>query len=208
MERIEGKENFVCSFADVTKESDRLTRWLYTRTLYSGTICREIATAALETLAATIRIAQTIASKVFTSSGVQEEKMDITTSDAVSANSGKSSVATLIYNVLLKTRYLKNDVQIVERAAQLMEEIGLLDNSLRVATGELKQGFLYSDDLNAQRQRIESMLSITMGYDAEKHGARARFDDVVTAEVERWLKTGVLEVSSLVSAVVTTFKKK
>lgn len=32
-ERMEVKESFVCSFADVCKESERMTRRLYTRTL-------------------------------------------------------------------------------------------------------------------------------------------------------------------------------
>lgn len=46
--RIDVKESFVCSFADVVKESESMTRNLYTQTLVSGTFCREIALAALQ----------------------------------------------------------------------------------------------------------------------------------------------------------------
>lgn len=49
---------------------------------------------------------------------------------------------------------------------------------------------------------------MSLQFDENKHGTRARFDEVVTAEAERRLKTGGMEGSSLVSAVITTLKKQ
>lgn len=136
MEQIETKETFVCALSDVAKESERMTRRLYTRTLYSGTLCREIATAALQKLEATIRIVQTIAVNMCTAPERRNDDMDIgSASDGISTNSATSTLGALVSRVLFKTRYLKKGVQTVERAAELMEEVGFLDNYFRVATG-------------------------------------------------------------------------
>lgn len=64
LERIEIKESFVCSLMDIVKESETMTRKLYTRSVYSGTICREIIVGALNTLEASIRLIQLLNTNV------------------------------------------------------------------------------------------------------------------------------------------------
>lgn len=205
LERIEAKKTMVCSFEDMIKESERLTRRSYTRSLYAGRVCREIGTAALQTLEATIRIFQAVASKIGHRCSDEDDRMD-TAKDGVSENSGSSTLSALVSAVLFKTRYLRKDVQTVDRAAELMEDVRLLDNSLRVVTGELKRGYLDSNDLNDQRRRTEALGRISMEYDENKHGTRARFDELVTAETERRMEAAWLNGSTLVSAVVSILK--
>lgn len=167
-----------------------------------------IGTAALETPEATIRLVQSVLSKMnrATSGDDNVDGMDIA-KDGVSDNSGTSSLGALVSSVLLKTRYLRKDVQTVDRAAELMEEVGLLNNSLRVATGELKRGYIDSDELNDQRRRTECLVRMSMEFDEKTHGTRARFDELFTAETERRLKAAGVDGSTLVSIVVSTLKK-
>lgn len=41
--RMDIKENFLCSFVDIVKQSETMTRFQYTRFVYAGTMCKEIA---------------------------------------------------------------------------------------------------------------------------------------------------------------------
>lgn len=52
--------------------------------------------------------------------------------EGISANSGKGALQHLVDDILFKIRYLRRDVQTVERAADLMEEVGMLYKTLRV----------------------------------------------------------------------------
>lgn len=203
-ERFGIKESMICSYADITKESERMTRQIYTRSLYAGTICREIATAALNTLEGTIRLLQVQIDKA---QHTPIDTKDDLVMDGISSNSGKTSLSSLASDMLVKVRYLKHDVQTVERAAELMEEVGLLDKTLRVSTGEIKGVCLNYDDLKEQRRRMEGMVRMSMVYDEGKHGSKADFDELVTAETNRRLSACGVEGSSLVSAVVSTLKR-
>lgn len=44
LELVEGKETFMCSLIEATKETERVMWALYKRSLFAGTTCREIAT--------------------------------------------------------------------------------------------------------------------------------------------------------------------
>lgn len=206
MERMEVKESFVCSYADICKESERLTRRLYTRTLYVGTICREIATACLDTLEGTIRILQSYFWCKATRSEDSRAMTDVG-SEAGTSSGGRPSIATALSDILLKTRYLKKDVQTVERAAELMEEVCILDKTLQVSMGEVQGLCLNYDDLQQQRKRVEGMVRISMEYNEKTHGNRAEFDRLVAEETDKRLNACGIEGSSLISAVVSTLKR-
>lgn len=178
LEPIEVKETFVCSLADVTKESERLMRRLYTRSLYAGTICREIASIAFDTLEAVIRIVQAQI-PLLNRLSVDNDSMMDGVSEGLSSNSAQPSIGDLVKRKLFKTRYLRTDIQTVERSAEMMEDAGLFDSTLSVVTGELNRVCLDADDLTEQRRRMEGMVKRSMPYDAKKHGSHSQYDGIV-----------------------------
>lgn len=81
-------------------------------------------------------------------------------SDGISLNRCSSSIESLVKDLLFKTRYLRRDLQTVERAAQPMEEVSLLDKTLRVFTEVMQGAALDCDDVIDQRRRDEAMVRI------------------------------------------------
>lgn len=66
---------------------------------------------------------------------------------------------------------------------------------------------LDADDLAERRRRMEGMVRLFMEYNEDEHGSLKHFDEVVQQETERRLKVGDIEGSSLISAVMGTFKR-
>lgn len=90
---------------------------------------------------------------------------------------------------------------------ELMEEVGLLDKTLRVSTGEMTRVCLSIDDLREQRHRMEGMIRIRMLYGESKHGSKDDFDKLITEETDRRLQECGVEGSSIVAAAVSTLKR-
>lgn len=63
MERVENKDSFTFMFVDVVKQSERLSRDLYTPSLYGSTIYCEVPGSSLRTLEGTIILLHLINSK-------------------------------------------------------------------------------------------------------------------------------------------------
>lgn len=144
MERVENKESFICTFVDIVKQSERMCRTLYTRTVYASTICREVAASALATLEGAMRLLQLVEVNFRKAADTGEDATD-GISEGASAMDSKS--ATTISDLLLKTRYLKADVQNMDQAAELMDKVRLLDTSMWIATGEMEGNCMECEDL-------------------------------------------------------------
>lgn len=54
--RMGTKESFSCSFVDIVKQAETLTRFQYTRSVYAGTMCTEIAKGFLGALETTLKL--------------------------------------------------------------------------------------------------------------------------------------------------------
>lgn len=109
-------------------------RGVYTRSMCAGTICREIATATLNSLEAAIRLLRTQAPGM-KKEGYDSDDIIDTGSEGASYSGKKNSVSSLIDDILFKIRFLKNGVQTVDHAAEIMQEVDLLDKTLRVSSG-------------------------------------------------------------------------
>lgn len=136
MERVENKEAFVCTFVDIVKQSVEMSRVLYTRTVYASTICREVASSALNALECTMRPLQSINGRVKDTGSTYDDM-----TDGISVNNSNSGTEAVLKDILFKTRYLQTDMHKLlnmDQAAKLMDDVRLLDTSLRVAAGEIQ----------------------------------------------------------------------
>lgn len=153
-DRIEAIESFVCTFVDKINESERMNRLLYNRSVYVGTICREVASLSLKTLKSTICLHQL--------SGVyiecRDDAMSDTTSDGVSVNNSKLGIEVSLKYLLLKTRYLLHDVNNMERNDEIMDNVRLLDTSLLEAKGQLKFFCLDCQSVTEKRKGMKKLV--------------------------------------------------
>lgn len=58
-----------------------------------------------------------------------------------------TALGAVISGLLRKVRILRNDVEDLERCAKVLEDVGFLDDALRVASGEIHVLDYYRDDL-------------------------------------------------------------
>lgn len=109
LEFMEVKESFDFTFVDFVKESERMTRQLYTRTFYASTICRQVASSAFTTLEGTMRMLQSLNARSAVSNAVTQDMMD-NRIERISTNNGRSGIGAVLEDLLLKTRYLQSDI--------------------------------------------------------------------------------------------------
>lgn len=206
MDRMDNKESFVCTFVDIVKESERMCRQLYTRTVYYCTICREVAGSAIKTLEGTMRLLQTIlANSDMERSGCDD--MTDGASGGINTNNYKSGTEEVLRDLLFKTRCLKSDVDNMDQAAQLMDDVRLLDTSLRVSTGEVQGNCMDCDHVVDSRKRMEALVRRGMQYDETKQRSVSELDQLVLKKTERRLKATAMEGSNVVAGVVSMLKK-
>lgn len=116
----------------------------------------------------------------------------------LSMNSDNGSVHKLADEVFFKARYLQSDFQALERSAELMEDVGLLDKTIRLASGEMEETYLDAEDLAERRRYMESMVRMSIPYDENNHSSRAQYNQVILQETAKRLKRGDLNGSSFV----------
>lgn len=140
---------------------------------------------------------------------MEEDTVDMidSASDGISATSGKNRIVSIIRDIIFKIRYMKQDVQTVERAAELMEEVGLLDKTLRVSNGEMICVCLSVEELKEQRRRMEGVVRLSMRYDGVKYGSSAEFDKLVPEETDKRLQACNIKGLSIVATTVSTLKR-
>lgn len=95
----------------------------------------------------------------------------------------------------------------MDRTAELMDKVRLLDTSLRAATGELNDICLDCDNVAEKRIRMEELVRQGMKFDKESHRTVSEFDGLVAKETDRCFKSTGVEGSDVVSAVVSMLRK-
>lgn len=157
-------------------------------------------------LEAAVRLLQTKSVRV-NEAGDETDDMVDTGSERASSSGNKNSVGGIVDGILFKIRYLKNDVQPVDRAAKLMQEVELLEKTLRISTGEIRGVCVDYDDLQQKRKRVECIVRESMKCDKEVHGSKSHFDELVCAKPDKRMRACGVEGSSLVSAVMSMLEK-
>lgn len=138
----------------------------------------------------------------------EDSAMTDVVADGISAKMLTASIQDMASHILFKVRYLKRDVQTVNRAAQLMEKVSMLDKFFRVNTGKMQGIWRDLADLTDRRRRMDGMVRVSMEYDESKHSIPTQFDAFVENEAERRLIAIGVEGTSLVTALVSTLKTK
>lgn len=198
LNRIETKEQFICSFVDVVKQTERLTRRQYTRSVYAGAICKEVTVASLSTLEAVLKAVKHIC----------EMKANVRRHDVPEACESSDSVSGCdIDDILFRTRYLMTDVDNMDRSAEIMDNVSLIDKSLQVATGEVVDMLLDCQDLTEKRRNMERTVRKDMSADRSKYRTAVEFDRAVMEETEQRMKATGTTGSIILSSVVSTLRR-
>lgn len=179
---IESKEGFICSFVDIVKRAERLTRDHYTRTLYAATMCKEVCMVALTTLEATVRMLQSVGSK---------------------SEDEQSKLRELIS----KAEILRADVSNMERSANILQQVRYLDESMRVGNGEVNGICLNCEDATEGKKCVESMVRTSMPFQVAVHGTVSNYETIVERETERRVKVTEPEGSVLLAATASLLRR-
>lgn len=89
-----------------------------------------------------------------------------------------------------------------------MDEVRLLDTSLRVATGEIEGNCVGCEDSTIRRKKMDAFVRRGLKYDPSKHRSAAEYDGLIVAETERRLRATGIEGSEVVSGVVSMLKEQ
>lgn len=89
----------------------------------------------------------------------------------------------------------------------MMDDVQLLDTSMRVSSGEREGNCFNCEDNMAKRKRMEEFVRRFMIYDEAKRRTLAEFDELVVKETDRRLKATGMEWSQIVAGAISMFKK-
>lgn len=95
----------------------------------------------------------------------------------------------------------------LDRIIDMMEEVGFLDDSLRVANNEVHGHDKNVDDTLQRRRVIERMVRDCLEYNEERYSSRLQYESAVLDEIERRLSATTRPGCATLSAVITALKK-
>lgn len=134
----------------LANQSEDFTRRHYKRTVYADTLCKEIRDTSLKNLELSLRILRRVVSLTSTNgSAVGDDRRDLT---------------ALLDDETFKSRYLRRELDNMDYFVQLMKTVGIPDQSLRVATGEIPGLCMDFIDATKKRKAMEEIVRRTTAY--------------------------------------------
>lgn len=180
--RVELKESMVCSYAEVVREAEMTTGMQYRRALYANTLCKAIAKSALQSLESALILVKTIISvKLSVVDQDEDDAMDST--DYISDT--RLGLESAFTELLESVRFLRDDVENVERTAKILEDVGWIDDSVRIANGEFGDLCLDNKQTIQKRSRITSLLRTAMPYEGSRYASKAEYERTVIRKSAR-----------------------
>lgn len=198
--KVEDNEGFVCSFVEVVKNAEALSRQHYSRSLYAASVSREMNKNALQTLASTLELLQTMV-KFMKKCG--EDDM----SDDKPSDSDECSIQGRIMDAIESVRTLQADSDDMSRVVQILDQVSLLDNSLKVLNGDMNGMCVGDDERAARRKQIEKAVRRSMPFNVTQHKNVAAYEREVMSEVSKGMSSTDVVGSSLLTSVLTCLEK-
>lgn len=195
--RVQLKESLVCTYVGIVQRSEAYTRNHYKRTVYADTLCKEICDAAQGILEASLRVLKRIVELPGTASGT----------DGTTEAEDRKALSEVLDDITFKTRYLRPEVGNMERIVDVLDAVGLLDEALRVCTGELTGICTDCVDVTKMRKRLEAFVRQAIVYDTSKYASHAEYERHVTAETDRRLQASGTTGLSVITAVVASLRR-
>lgn len=117
------------------------------------------------------------------------------------------ALSEVLDDIIFRARYLRAEVNNMERMVDVLNSIGILDEALRVYTGELPGICTDCVDVTKTRKRLEAFVRETIVYDSSKYASYAEYDRRITAETERRVLVSGTTASSVITAVVSSLRR-
>lgn len=195
--KVEENEGYVCSFVEVVKHAEATSRQHYSRSLYAASVSREMNKSVLQTLRTTLQLVQSMYNLL---TKISEDEM----TDERPSETMTSSMETRLYDAMATVQTLQADCDDMARVVQVLDQVSLLDDSIRVLNGDMK-GFCVGDEERAaKRQEIEKAVRRAMPFDKRQHKCSAAYEREVLSEVSKGMSSTDIVGSSLITAVLST----
>lgn len=203
--RVELKENFVCSYAEMVRESEVLTGYQYKRALYASILCREMASSALGALEGSLSFLRTVSSRDV--KGDEQNSAYLMEEESTDGSQAtREGLDRAMADLFSKVRFLRTDVDDMEWSMKILGEVGFIDDAVTMAND--KNGALCLDrrQLDQKRSRILSLVRTAMPFDDDKYGSRAEYERKVVSKASRRMKLSDRHSSSLLVGVTKALK--
>lgn len=197
---VQNKESFLSSFVDIVKDTEALTRSQYTRTVYSATVTKEVCQTALGTLEAALRMLQ-IVHNLRNDDSKKKDGGETTADDA------QRSIDVQLQQLMDDAVTMRRDVGNMDRMAKLLDDVNFLDQSMRVAYGEVKGVRLECVDKHQKKRKLEALVRKMMVYDVEKFSSVCEYDDAVLKETEKRMRVMDTDSSNILSATMSSLRR-
>lgn len=218
LSRVEVKENMICSYAEIVRESENLTGLQYKRAFYASTLCKELTKSALGTMDGALTLLKRVrnmkVSIAENGNGDGNENLNevtvVHTDNWKEESDDEGKALDSIISELLETvRFLRIDVSDMKRSAKVLEDVGFLDDNLRIKSGEFADCSSLCIDRTEpeqKRSRARNLVRIAMPYEDSRYGSKSEYEHSVILETSRQMKLSDRNRSSLLTGVVQTLK--
>lgn len=205
--RVDIKERFVQSYADVAKSTETEIKHQYTRTIYAASISRQIAFSSLKAMEGTLNMLHAVHSlsqrsqeKVSSTAMVDNEVPD--SSDKTSAEKLEGDIATALESV----RALQLDVHNLERTVRVLDQISMLNETVTAACTDPAAFTQGVESLEYKRKQIELLVRQAMPFDRTTYVTVANYEAFILEQVSRRLQSTTLNGSALLEGVIQSLK--
>lgn len=128
---------------------------------------------------------------------------------AVSTNSGNevSKTSHVIGDVIRKVRNLKRDVTDSDLVMDVLNEVGLLDDSLKTVNREVSGMTEHCTDLHVKRKTVEGLVRSSLDEESKEFRTKTDFNHALIRETEKRMTATDRAPSAILSSVVATLDK-
>lgn len=191
------KESLASSYVSMANQSEDCARRHYNRTVYDSALCKEITNASLMNTEGALRILQ----------GVLKVKEDVMI-DATNKEDGQDAIVKHVEELVFKTKYLRREVDNLGGIVEVMEQVGLLDQSQRIAAGEIQGICTDFNEVNERRSHFDTAVRNSIGYYPSTYASIREYEGKVTFETERRMQVTGTTASTVLAAVVSTLRRE
>lgn len=176
----------------------------YTRSVYSGTMCKEVTRSALGALEATLNLLERLES---THRPTIRAGNDSEMTDEVEGEHPRRTIGAEIRCLIIQLRFMKRDVEDMEHITDILHKVGLVDDSLRLVNDEVRGMVTGSSDMRNKRKVVEEMVRKVLTNDESVYENADDYEQAVTVEVEKRMEATGRVGNTILSAVVSTLEK-
>lgn len=176
------------------RQSEDFTRRHYKRIVYADTLCKEITTASIQTLELNVRVLHVFA--------ITTEKMA-----GKFDREDEHALSKLLESVIFKAKFLRREVDDMDRMVEVLESVGILDQALHLCTSEIPGLCLECEHVSRKRERMETVVSETIIYDETKFSCKRDYEEQVSVETDKRLKEAETKASTVLAYTVACFKR-